>query len=115
MAASSRAFVLRHTRLRPVPGLEEIRLGWKGLESLAAEIEATWAISSLPETSTAIDLIFGSLDSSSGRIASTDLSPNIVAGSIPGSVKSGAGAISTSPASVACCHTREARLSTASC
>jgi predicted nicotinamide N-methyase len=26
MAASSRAFVLRHTRLRPVPGLEEIRL-----------------------------------------------------------------------------------------
>jgi predicted nicotinamide N-methyase len=26
MTASSRAFVLRHTRLRPVPGLEEIRL-----------------------------------------------------------------------------------------
>src|SRR5450759_2426526 len=26
MAASPRAFVLRHTRLRPVPGLEEIRL-----------------------------------------------------------------------------------------
>ncbi len=26
MAASSRAFVLRHTRLRPVPGLEAIRL-----------------------------------------------------------------------------------------
>ena len=26
MAASSRAFILRHTRLRPVPGLEEIRL-----------------------------------------------------------------------------------------
>lgn len=26
MAASTRAFVLRHTRLRPVPGLEEIRL-----------------------------------------------------------------------------------------
>ena len=24
MAASSRAFILRHTRLRPVPGLEEI-------------------------------------------------------------------------------------------
>ncbi len=26
MAASPRAFILRHTRLRPVPGLEEIRL-----------------------------------------------------------------------------------------
>ena len=26
MAASARAFVLRHTRLRPVPGLEEMRL-----------------------------------------------------------------------------------------
>ena len=26
MAASARAFVLRHTRLRPVPGLEEVRL-----------------------------------------------------------------------------------------
>ena len=26
MAASSRAFVLRHTRLRPVPGLEDLRL-----------------------------------------------------------------------------------------
>ena len=26
MAASSRAFVLRHTRLRPVPGLDRIRL-----------------------------------------------------------------------------------------
>src|SRR5436190_21170155 len=26
MAASARAFVLRHTRLRPVPGLEAIRL-----------------------------------------------------------------------------------------
>jgi predicted nicotinamide N-methyase len=26
MAASARAFVLRHTRLRPVPGLEELRL-----------------------------------------------------------------------------------------
>jgi hypothetical protein len=26
MTASPRAFVLRHTRLRPVPGLEEIRL-----------------------------------------------------------------------------------------
>ena len=26
MAASPRAFVLRHTQLRPVPGLEEIRL-----------------------------------------------------------------------------------------
>jgi predicted nicotinamide N-methyase len=26
MAASRRAFILRHTRLRPVPGLEEIRL-----------------------------------------------------------------------------------------
>ena len=26
MAASPRAFVLRHTRLRPIPGLEAIRL-----------------------------------------------------------------------------------------
>lgn len=36
MAASSRAFVLRHTRLRPVPGLEAIRL------HLAAEVLPLW-------------------------------------------------------------------------
>jgi predicted nicotinamide N-methyase len=36
MAASSRAFVLRHTRLRPVPGLEEVRL------HLADEVLALW-------------------------------------------------------------------------
>lgn len=36
MAASSRAFVLRHTRLRPVPGLEEIRL------HLADDVLSLW-------------------------------------------------------------------------
>jgi len=36
MAASPRAFVLRHTRLRPVPGLEEIRL------HLADEVLPLW-------------------------------------------------------------------------
>ena len=36
IAASSRAFVLRHTRLRPVPGLEEIRL------HLADEVLPLW-------------------------------------------------------------------------
>ena len=36
MPASTRAFVLRHTRLRPVPGLEEIRL------HLADEVLALW-------------------------------------------------------------------------
>ena len=36
MASSPRAFVLRHTRLRPVPGLEEIRL------HLAAEALPLW-------------------------------------------------------------------------
>ncbi|MDA8237759.1 MAG: 50S ribosomal protein L11 methyltransferase [Chloroflexi bacterium] len=36
MPASSRAFVLRHTRLRPVPGLEEVRL------HLADEVLALW-------------------------------------------------------------------------
>jgi predicted nicotinamide N-methyase len=36
MAASPRAFVLRHTRLRPVPGLEELRL------HLADEVYALW-------------------------------------------------------------------------
>ena len=36
MAASSRAFVLRHTGLRPVPGLEEIRL------HLADEVLPLW-------------------------------------------------------------------------
>jgi predicted nicotinamide N-methyase len=36
MAASARAFVLRHTRLRPVPGLEAIRL------HLADEALALW-------------------------------------------------------------------------
>ncbi|HEX7471596.1 MAG TPA: 50S ribosomal protein L11 methyltransferase [Candidatus Limnocylindrales bacterium] len=36
MAASARSFVLRHTRLRPVPGLEEIRL------QLADEVLPLW-------------------------------------------------------------------------
>jgi predicted nicotinamide N-methyase len=36
MASSSRAFVLRHTRLRPVPGLEEVRL------HLADEVLPLW-------------------------------------------------------------------------
>ena len=36
MATSPRAFVLRHTRLRPVPGLEEIRL------HLADEVLPLW-------------------------------------------------------------------------
>jgi len=36
MAASTRSFVLRHTRLRPVPGLEEIRL------HLADEVLPLW-------------------------------------------------------------------------
>jgi predicted nicotinamide N-methyase len=36
MASSTRAFVLRHTRLRPVPGLEEIRL------HLADEVLPLW-------------------------------------------------------------------------
>src|SRR5580765_2768970 len=36
MAASTRAFVLRHTRLRPVPGLEAIRL------HLADEVLPLW-------------------------------------------------------------------------
>ena len=36
MAASARAFVLRHTRLRPVPGLEELQL------QLADEILPLW-------------------------------------------------------------------------
>ena len=36
MARSSRAFVVRHTRLRPVPGLEEIRL------HLADEVLPLW-------------------------------------------------------------------------
>jgi predicted nicotinamide N-methyase len=36
MAASARAFVLRHTRLRPAPGLEEIRL------HLADEVLPLW-------------------------------------------------------------------------
>ena len=36
MASSPRAFVLRHTRLRPVPGLEEIRL------HLADEVLPLW-------------------------------------------------------------------------
>jgi predicted nicotinamide N-methyase len=36
MAASSRSFVLRHTRLRPVPGLEELRL------HLADEVLPLW-------------------------------------------------------------------------
>jgi predicted nicotinamide N-methyase len=36
VASSPRAFVLRHTRLRPVPGLEEVRL------HLADEIHPVW-------------------------------------------------------------------------
>src|SRR5258706_2220222 len=36
MAASARAFVLRHTRLRPVPGLDEVRL------HLADEVLPLW-------------------------------------------------------------------------
>jgi predicted nicotinamide N-methyase len=36
MAASPRAFVLRHTKLRPVPGLEEVRL------HLADEVLSLW-------------------------------------------------------------------------
>ena len=36
MAASPRAFVLRHTRLRPVPGLEEVRI------HLADEVLPLW-------------------------------------------------------------------------
>jgi predicted nicotinamide N-methyase len=36
MVASARAFVLRHTRLRPVPGLEELRL------HLAEDVFALW-------------------------------------------------------------------------
>src|SRR6187200_2927131 len=36
MAASPRAFVLRHTRLRPVPGLDELRL------QLADEVLEVW-------------------------------------------------------------------------
>ena len=36
MAASARAFVVRHTRLRPVPGLEELRL------HLADEVLPLW-------------------------------------------------------------------------
>ena len=36
MAASARAFVLRHTRLRPVPGLEELQL------HLADDVFALW-------------------------------------------------------------------------
>ena len=36
MAASTRAFVRRHTRLRPVPGLEEVRL------HLADEVNPLW-------------------------------------------------------------------------
>ena len=36
MAASPRAFVLRHTRLRPVPGLEELRL------QLADDVLPVW-------------------------------------------------------------------------
>jgi predicted nicotinamide N-methyase len=36
MAHSSRAFILRHTRLRPVPGLEEVRL------HLADEVLPLW-------------------------------------------------------------------------
>ena len=36
MTASARAFVLRHTRLRPVPGLEQVRL------HLADEVLPLW-------------------------------------------------------------------------
>jgi predicted nicotinamide N-methyase len=54
MAASPRAFVLRHTRLRPVPGLEDIRLHladdllpvWRALQVETSDAEATlpyWA------------------------------------------------------------------------
>ncbi len=54
MAASRRSFVLRHTRLRPVPGLEEIRLHlgdevlplWRALEIETKEQDAAlpyWA------------------------------------------------------------------------
>ncbi len=41
MAASPRAFVLRHTRLRPVPGLEEVRL------HLADEVLPLWRAAQL--------------------------------------------------------------------
>ncbi len=41
MASSARAFVLRHTRLRPVPGLEEVRL------QLADEILPLWRAAQL--------------------------------------------------------------------
>lgn len=41
MAASTRAFVLRNTRLRPVPGLEEVRL------HLADDVLALWRASQL--------------------------------------------------------------------
>lgn len=41
MAASTRAFVLRHTRLRPVPGLEEVRL------HLADDVLALWRAAQL--------------------------------------------------------------------
>jgi predicted nicotinamide N-methyase len=41
MAASHRAFVLRHTRLRPVPGLEEIRL------HLADDVLPLWRASQI--------------------------------------------------------------------
>lgn len=55
MAASRRAFVLRHTRLRPVPGLGEIRLHladdirpiWRALQLETNDPEATlpyWAV-----------------------------------------------------------------------
>ena len=51
MAASARAFVLRHTRLRPVPGLEEIRL-YLGDEVLplwhAVEVETSDRDAPLP-------------------------------------------------------------------
>jgi predicted nicotinamide N-methyase len=39
MAASHRAFVIRHTRLRPVPGLEEVRL------HLAEDVLSLWRAS----------------------------------------------------------------------
>jgi predicted nicotinamide N-methyase len=41
MAASTRAFVLRNTRLRPVPGLEEVRL------HLADDVLALWRAAQL--------------------------------------------------------------------
>lgn len=55
MAASRRAFILRHTRLRPVPGLEEIRLHladevlplWHALQVETADPDAAlpyWAV-----------------------------------------------------------------------